>query len=179
MKKNNNLIWIDLEMTGLHPIRNRIIEIATIITDKNINILAKGPVIPIYQTEKQLNLMDKWNITTHVTHGLIERVRKSSFNERDAELITINFLKQWVKKGSSPICGNTIGLDRQFLFNYMPELENFFHYRYIDVSTIKELALRWKPSILNKFTKKNTHQASNDIIESINELLFYKKYFFK
>ena len=176
---SNNLIWIDLEMTGLNPVTDRIIEIATIVTDSNLNILAEGPVIAIHQSDELLALMDDWNKNTHGKSGLIERVRQSTVNEQQAEQQTIEFLKQWVPANSSPICGNTIGQDRRFLFNYMPNLESYFHYRYLDVSTIKELAKRWKPEILKGITKQNTHQALDDIRDSIAELIYYRQHFFK
>lgn len=180
MKINKkNLIWIDLEMTGLNPIIHRIIEIATLITDTNLNIIAEGPVIPIYQKKEQILLMDKWNTTVHKKNGLIKRVEKSSYNEKKAEFETILFLKKWVPIQSSPICGNSIAQDRRFLFQYMPKLENYFHYRHIDVSTLKELACRWYPLMFNKFKKNNDHKALEDIRESVRELNFYKKNFLK
>ncbi len=176
-KAKQNLIWLDLEMTGLDPEVNRIIEIATIVTDSDLNVIAEGPVIAVHQTEGALALMDDWNVKTHGGTGLTARVRASEHSDRDAELATLEFLKQYVGKGDSPMCGNSIGQDRRFLVKYMPELEAFFHYRNLDVSTLKELAQRWKPYILNRFIKKNTHQALDDIRESIDELKFYREHF--
>ncbi len=166
-------------MTGLNPEINRIIEIATLITDSNLNIIAEGPNIVIYQENKYLDYMDNWNFKVHNSTGLLNKVKNSLINEFDAELVTIKFLKKWVPKGYSPICGSTVGQDRRFLFKYMPVLESYFHYRYIDVSTIKELVKRWFPNILFKFNYKNKHNALFDIKKSICELLYYKKYFFK
>ncbi|OCG56920.1 oligoribonuclease [Gilliamella sp. Fer4-1] len=175
---SSHLIWVDLEMTGLNPITDRIIEIATIVTDSNLTILAEGPVIAVHQSDEQLALMDEWNQNTHGKSGLIERVRKSTITEQQAEQQTIEFLKQWVPENCSPICGNTIGQDRRFLFNYMPNLESYFHYRYLDVSTIKELAKRWKPEILKGISKQSSHQALDDIRDSIAELAYYRQHFF-
>lgn len=178
MKKDNqNLIWIDLEMTGLEPEKDRIIEIATIVTDKDLNILAEGPVLAVYQTNEVLGNMNEWCVKTHTTNGLIERVKQSRLNERAAELQTLDFVKQWVPKGASPICGNSIAQDKRFLYRYMPELADYFHYRHLDVSTLKELASRWKPEMLKKFSKKNSHLALDDIKESIEELKFYRSHF--
>lgn len=179
LKNKDNLIWIDLEMTGLDPIHNRIIEIATIITDSNLNILAEGPVLAINQPEKHLALMDEWNVKTHTRTGLLERVKQSTINEQQAEQLTLDFIVNWVPENCSPICGNTIGQDRRFLFNYMPKLEKYFHYRYLDVSTIKELARRWKPELLQGLVKNGTHQALDDIKDSITELAYYRTHFFK
>lgn len=177
----NNLIWIDLEMTGLNPEKHYIIEIATLVTNSDLEIIAEGPSIPIFQSNKILNTMNKWNLKTHTQNGLIEKIKKSIYNESIAEKITLEFLKKWVPKNKSPMCGNTISQDRRFLFKYMPNLESFFHYRHIDVSTLKELAIRWNPDILqkNKIKKKQCHIASEDIHASILELSHYKKYFIK
>ncbi len=177
--KNNNLIWIDLEMTGLDPEQDRIIEIATIVTDANLTILAEGPVLAVHQSDSQLALMDDWNVKTHTQSGLVTRVKQSEYSEQRAEQATLDFLKQWVPENCSPICGNSIGQDRRFLVKYMPQLENYFHYRAVDVSTLKELARRWKPEILSQFQKKGTHQALDDIRESIAELAFYRENFLK
>lgn len=173
---NKNLIWIDLEMTGLNHKIHRIIEIATVITDIELNVISKGPVIAINQTERDILLMNDWNKKTHIKTGLMEKVKKSSYNESQAESKTIFFLKKWVPIKSSPMCGNSIYQDRKFLHQYMPDLENYFHYRCIDVSTIKELISRWHPKIKN--FKKKTHTALDDIQASIMELKFYKQIFF-
>ncbi|MBT0726044.1 oligoribonuclease [Rosenbergiella australiborealis] len=178
-QSKDNLVWIDLEMTGLDPLRDRIIEIATIVTDAHLTVLAEGPVLAIHQTDEQLALMDEWNVNTHTQSGLVSRVKQSTVTEADAQALTIEFLKQWVPENCSPICGNSIGQDRRFLVNYMPQLESYFHYRAIDVSTLKELARRWKPEILPQFHKKGTHQALDDIRESIAELAFYRENFIK
>lgn len=174
-----NLIWIDLEMTGLDPEVDRIIEIATLVTDANLNILAEGPVIAVHQSDEQLSLMDEWNVRTHTGSGLVDRVKASTIDDATAAQKTIEFLQQWVPAGVSPICGNSVGQDRRFLFRYMPELEKYFHYRYLDVSTLKELARRWKPEILPGFKKQGTHQALDDIRESIAELAYYRENFIK
>ncbi|MDN5969312.1 MAG: oligoribonuclease [Enterobacterales bacterium] len=174
-----NLIWIDLEMTGLDPEVDRIIEIATLVTDANLNILAEGPVIAVHQSDEQLALMDEWNVRTHTGSGLVDRVKASTIDDATAAQKTIEFLQQWVPAGVSPICGNSVGQDRRFLFKYMPELEKYFHYRYLDVSTLKELARRWKPEILPGFKKQGTHQALDDIRESVAELAYYRENFIK
>lgn len=179
MVDENNLIWIDLEMTGLNPDRDRIIEIATLVTDANLNVLAEGPVLAVHQPDSQLALMDDWNVRTHGASGLTDRVKASTTDERAAELETLAFLQKWVPAGKSPICGNSIGQDRRFLFRYMPELEAYFHYRYLDVSTLKELARRWKPDILTGFKKQGTHQAMDDIRESLAELAYYRENFLR
>ncbi len=174
----NNLIWIDLEMTGLNPEADRIIEVATIVTDSQLKILAEGPVIAVHQADEIMNGMDEWNTRTHGKTGLTERVKKSRVAENDAEKQTIDFLKQYVAKNQSPMCGNSICQDRRFLARYMPGMEAWFHYRNLDVSSIKELIKRWKPDLLPGYKKKNTHQAMDDIRESIEELQYYRKHFF-
>ncbi|KAE9541974.1 oligoribonuclease [Ursidibacter maritimus] len=178
-QNKQNLIWIDLEMTGLDPEKERIIEIATIVTDKDLNILAEGPVLAIHQPDELLNKMSEWCVKTHTENGLVERVKQSKLTERAAELQTLDFLRKWVPKGASPICGNSVAQDKRFLYRYMPDLAEFFHYRHLDVSTLKELASRWKPEMLNQFSKKNTHLALDDIKESIEELKFYREHFIK
>lgn len=171
----HNLIWIDLEMTGLDPNVHKIIEIATIVTDSQLNILAEGPVLAIHQAESELEKMDEWCTTTHTESGLVERIRQTTVTADQAVAQTIQFLEQWVPKGASPICGNSIGQDRRFLYKYMPELEQYFHYRYLDVSTIKELTRRWQPELLKGVTKKGSHLALDDIRDSIAELQYYRK----
>jgi oligoribonuclease len=176
---SQHLIWIDLEMTGLNPDTDLIIEIATIVTDKELNILAQGPVIAVRQSDEALAAMDDWNQKHHGQSGLIGRVKASTINDAQAEQLTIDFLKQWLPAGISPMCGNTIGQDRRFLYRYMPALEAYFHYRSIDVSTLKELAARWAPAIKDGFNKESKHQALDDIIESIEELRYYREHFIK
>ncbi|MUK62505.1 oligoribonuclease [Aliivibrio fischeri] len=175
---DQNLIWVDLEMTGLDPETHKIIEIASIVTDAQLNILAEGPVIAIHQPEEELAKMDDWCTNTHTNSGLVARVQESKYDEEAAIAETIAFLEQWVPKGVSPICGNSIGQDRRFLYKHMPTLEEYFHYRYVDVSTIKELARRWKPEVLDGFTKAGTHLALDDIRESIAELKYYRQHIF-
>ena len=179
MQSPQNLIWIDLEMTGLEPEHDVIIEMATIVTDSDLNILATGPVIAVHQSDALLAGMDEWNTRTHGESGLTQRVRDSKISAAEAEAQTIAFLEQWVPKGKSPICGNSIGQDRRFLCRYMPTLEAFFHYRNLDVSTLKILAERWAPQIKEGFQKKGTHQALDDIHESIAELQYYREHFIK
>jgi oligoribonuclease len=176
---SQHLIWLDLEMTGLNPDSDLIIEIATVVTDKDLNILAQGPVLAVHQSDAALAAMDDWNQKHHGQSGLIDRVKASTINEAEAERLTIEFLKQWVPENTSPICGNSIGQDRRFLYRYMPKLEAYFHYRNIDVSTLKELAARWAPEVKNGFNKESAHQALDDIIESIEELRYYREYFIK
>lgn len=173
----DNLIWIDLEMTGLDTVNDLIIEIATVVTDKDLNILAEGPVIALHQTDARMAQMDEWNQNQHGGSGLIQRVRESVWTAEQAEQATLNFLKEQVPAGASPMCGNSICQDRRFLARLMPELEKFFQYRNLDVSTVKELAKRWKPSILELYTKESRHLALDDIYDSINELKFYRQHF--
>ena len=175
--QNHNLIWIDLEMTGLDPQKERIIEIATVVTDSELNVLAEGPSIAISQSNELIQAMDKWNTNQHGKSGLTERVLNSTVTETQAESATLEFLKQWVPEGMSPMCGNSIGQDRRFLVRYMPELANYFHYRNLDVSTLKELVKRWKPELMNGFNKKGSHLAMDDIHDSIAELAYYRKVF--
>ncbi|MBL34439.1 MAG: oligoribonuclease [Oceanospirillaceae bacterium] len=177
MSQNDNLVWMDLEMTGLDPEHDVIIEIATIVTDGDLNIIAEGPVIAVSQPDVLLDAMDEWNTKTHGNSGLTQRVRDSDVDAREAQRQTIEFLQQYVKAGASPLCGNSIHQDRRFLVKYMPELEAYMHYRNIDVSTLEELAKRWKPEVVSSFEKKGSHQALDDIRESIAEMLHYRKYF--
>ncbi|OEC34296.1 oligoribonuclease [Pseudomonas cuatrocienegasensis] len=179
MQNPTNLIWIDLEMTGLDPDTDVIIEMATIVTDSQLNILAEGPVIAVHQSDERLAAMDEWNTRTHGDSGLTQRVRESTISQAEAEAQTIAFLEQWVPAGKSPICGNSIGQDRRFLYRYMPTLEAYFHYRYLDVSTLKILAGLWAPQLKDGFQKRGTHQALDDIRESIAELAYYREHFLK
>lgn len=175
----NNLIWIDLEMTGLDTSNDYIIEIATIVTDAQLNILEEGPMLAIHQTDEIMNGMDEWNTRQHGKSGLTKRVRESNIDESQAEKQTIEFLEKWVPKGASPMCGNSICQDRRFLNRIMPDLEDFFHYRNLDVSTLKELARRWAPEVYNGFVKESNHLAMDDIKDSINELKYYRDNFIK
>ncbi|MDX9740851.1 MAG: oligoribonuclease [Gammaproteobacteria bacterium] len=172
----NNLIWIDLEMTGLDTGRDYIIEIATVVTDANLNVLAEGPSMAIHQADDVLNGMDEWNTRQHGRSGLTERVRQSTVTEREAELATLAFLHEHVPPGKSPMCGNSICQDRRFLARCMPELERYFHYRNLDVSTLKELARRWAPQIVSGFTKEPAHLALADVHDSIRELRYYREH---
>lgn len=175
----DNLIWIDLEMTGLDPDHDLIIEIATVVTDKNLNVLAQGPVMAVHQSDAALAAMDEWNQQHHGESGLIQRVKDSDIDAAEAERRTLDFLQQWLPAGTSPMCGNSICQDRRFLYRYMPKLEAFFHYRNLDVSTVKELAARWAPQVRDGFNKQASHKALDDIIESIDELRYYRETFFK
>jgi len=179
VQDKQNLIWIDLEMTGLYPDTDSIIEIATIVTDKELNILAEGPVLAVHQSKQTMDAMDAWNQKHHGQSGLIERVLSSTLSESDVEQQTIEFLKQWVPEGASPMCGNSICQDRRFMAKTMPLLEAFFHYRNLDVSTLKELASRWAPEIMKGFKKQATHQALDDVLESIAELKYYREHLLK
>ncbi|TBU94542.1 oligoribonuclease [Stutzerimonas kirkiae] len=179
MANAQNLIWIDLEMTGLDPDHDVIIEMATIVTDSELNVLAEGPVIAVHQSDEILAGMDEWNTNQHGKSGLTQRVRESTINTSEAQALTLAFLEQWVPKGKSPICGNSICQDRRFLYRHMPELESYFHYRNLDVSTLKELAARWAPEVRDSFKKGGTHLALDDIRESIAELRHYRKHFIK
>jgi oligoribonuclease len=174
-----NLIWIDLEMTGLDTNKDAIIEIATIVTDSQLNILAEGPVLAIHQPDAVLNAMDEWNTRTHGASGLTERVRNSTLNEQQAEQQTIAFLSEYVPPKISPMCGNSICQDRRFMARCMPELERYFHYRNLDVSSIKELAMRWSPTVARAFKKGSTHLALDDTRDSIREMKHYREYLFK
>jgi len=176
---SDNLIWIDCEMTGLIPEQHRLIEIATIVTDSQLNWLATGPVIAIHQPEDELAKMDDWNVRQHGQSGLTARVRESTTSEAEAEALTIAFLKDWVPPGKSPICGNSICQDRRFLARWMPALERYFHYRNLDVSTVKELARRWAPEIASGFNKQSSHLALDDIRDSIAELQHYRQHFIR
>jgi oligoribonuclease len=179
LNRKENLIWIDLEMTGLDPDQNKIIEIATVITDKDLTVLAEGPVLAIHQPDAVLAAMDEWNTRQHANSGLTERVRASTVTEKEGERSTLEFIRQYVDQGASPICGNSICQDRRFLIRHMPELAAFFHYRNLDVSTLKILAKLWLPEVGNRFEKKSVHLALADIHDSIRELRFYREHLFK
>jgi oligoribonuclease len=174
-----NLVWVDMEMTGLEPDTDRIIEVAVVVTDMHLNILAEGPVFAIHQSDETLDKMDAWNKGTHGRSGLIDRVKASTVSEEDAEAALIAFLKNFVPAGKSPMCGNTICQDRRFMARGMPKLEAFFHYRNLDVSTLKELCRRWKPELASGFKKHQKHTALADIVESIEELRYYREHFIK
>lgn len=174
-----NLVWVDMEMTGLEPDSDRIIEVAVVVTDSQLNVLAEGPVFAIHQSDEALDKMDAWNKNTHGRSGLIDRVKQSTVTEAQAESELIAFLKKYVPTGKSPMCGNSICQDRRFMARGMPKLEAFFHYRNLDVSTLKELCKRWKPEIAGGFKKHQKHTALADIVESIEELRYYREHFIK
>ena len=174
----SNLIWIDLEMTGLNPEKDRIIEMATIVTDSNLHVIAEGPVFAIRQSDELLASMDDWCTKQHTGSGLVKRVKESVVSEEQAETLTLEFLRQHAVENKSPMCGNSVWQDRRFLAKYMPRLERFFHYRLVDVSTLKELTLRWDPAIYNGLQKESRHLALDDIRDSIEELRYYRKHLF-
>ena len=178
LKQQDNLIWIDLEMTGLDPDADLIIEIATVVTDKHLVVLAEGPVLAVHQSDEVLDGMDEWNTTQHGGSGLVERVKASTVNESEAEQETLAFLRQYAEAGRSPMCGNSICQDRRFLARYMPELAGFFHYRNLDVSSLKILAQLWVPDVADRFKKQATHLALADIHDSIRELRYYREKLF-
>ncbi|MEC7596540.1 MAG: oligoribonuclease [Pseudomonadota bacterium] len=179
MNRKTNLIWIDLEMTGLIPETDVIIEIATVVTDANLNLIEEGPCLAIHQSKELIDGMDEWNTNQHNRSGLVKRVMESKITITEAESQTLEFLSKHVDSGVSPMCGNSICQDRRFLSNYMPNLEKFFHYRHIDVSTLKELAVRWKPDIFSSSFKNSKHLALSDIYDSIDELKYYREHFIK
>lgn len=179
MRHPDNLIWIDLEMTGLNPDQDVIIEIATIITDSQLNVLAEGPAIAVKQPDALLDGMDEWNTRQHNQSGLVQRVKDSVVSVQEAEQMTLEFVSKWVPAGRSPMCGNSICQDRRFLYRGMPSLEQFFHYRNLDVSTLKELAARWAPTVRDGFQKESSHLAMDDIRDSIAELQHYREHFIK
>jgi oligoribonuclease len=176
---SENLVWMDLEMTGLDPEKERILEIATIITDSVLNVIAEGPVICVAQPDSLLAAMDEWNTSHHTASGLVERVRREGISEAEAQAQTLAFIQQHVAPGQSPLCGNSIAQDRRFLVKYMPGLEAYLHYRNIDVSTVKELAVRWRPDVYQMIKKQGAHRAVDDIRESISELQAYREHFFQ
>ena len=178
-KSDQNLVWLDCEMTGLDPVKERIIEIAVIVTGPHLTPRIEGPVLAIHQSDELLDQMDKWNKRTHSRSGLIDKVKASTVSEEDAQAQVLAFLAKYVPKGTPPMCGNTIGQDRRFLARYMPKLETFFHYRNVDVSTFKELAKRWRPEVYSAFKKRQKHTALADVHESIDELEHYREHFLK
>lgn len=176
---DQRLVWLDMEMTGLDPEKERIIEVAVVVTEPDLTLVAEGPVLVVHQSDALLDAMDKWNQSMHGKNGLIDKVKASTLTEAQAEDQLLAFLSQYVPAGKSPLCGNTISQDRRFMVKYMPRLEAFFHYRNLDVSTLKELALRWKPEVYKSFVKKSRHEALADIYESIDELKHYREHFIK
>ena len=179
VKSDDNLVWIDCEMTGLDPEKERLLEIAVVVTGPNLSPRVEGPVCVIHQSDELLNKMDAWNKGTHGRSGLIDKVKASTTTEEDAEAQILAFIKQYVSKNNSPLCGNTISQDRRFLVKFMPKLEAYLHYRNLDVSTLKELSKRWKPEVFNSFKKQQKHTALADVHESIEELAHYREHFIK
>jgi len=177
--RSDNLVWLDMEMTGLDPEVEGVLEIATIVTDSDLQIVAEGPVVTIFQEDSLLQAMDEWNTSHHSASGLLDRVRTEGVSIQEGQKITLDFLKLHVAEKMSPLCGNSIGQDRRFIVRYLPELDDFLHYRTIDVSTVKELAPRWRPEIYSGFKKKGLHQALDDVRESIEELKYYRELFFQ
>lgn len=177
MQNAKNLAWLDMEMTGLNPDTDRIIEVAMIITDSDLNVLAQSEVLVIHQPDSIIDHMDKWNTTTHTRTGLVDKVKASMLTEAEAEEKLLAFISEWIPEKASPMCGNSIHQDRRFMVRYMPQLEAYFHYRNLDVSTLKELARRWNPAILKGISKKGAHQALDDIKESIEEMAYYREHF--
>ena len=178
-KADDNLVWIDCEMTGLDPEKERLLEIAVVVTGPNLSPRIEGPVCVIHQSDELLNKMDAWNKGTHGRSGLIDKVKASTTSEQDAEEQILTFIKKYVSKNNSPLCGNTISQDRRFLVKFMPKLEAYLHYRNLDVSTLKELSKRWKPEVFNSFKKQQKHTALADVHESIEELAHYREHFIK
>ena len=179
MQNENNLCWLDMEMTGLNPDADRIIEVAMIITDADLNVVAQSEVYVIHQSDEVLNGMDAWNTATHGRTGLTQRVRDSRLSEAEVEEKLLDFISAWIPEKTSPMCGNTIHQDRRFMVRYMPKLEAYFHYRNLDVSTLKELARRWHPAVAKGVVKRGSHQALDDILESIEEMRYYREHFLK
>ena len=175
----NNLCWLDMEMTGLNPEHDRIIEVAMIITDSDLNVLAQSDVYVIHQSDELLNGMDEWNTATHGRTGLTQRVRESKLTEAEVEQNLLDFMSEWIPEKSTPMCGNSIHQDRRFMVKYMPRLEAYFHYRNLDVSTLKELAKRWNPAVAKSVVKRGSHKALDDILESIEEMRHYREHFLK
>jgi oligoribonuclease len=178
-QNQNNLLWLDMEMSGLDPEACRILELAIVITDKDLNTIAEGPVLVVHQSDALLDAMDEWNKNTHGRSGLIDKVKASTLTEAAAEAQMIDFLAQYLPKGTSPCCGNSVHQDRRFMERYMPKLDDYFHYRNLDVSTLKELAARWAPAVKKSFQKKTRHTALADVYESIDELKHYREHFIR
>lgn len=179
VRNEMRLVWFDMEMTGLDPDKERVIELAAVVTEPDLTVVAESPVLVVHQADEVLQAMDKWNQSTHGKSGLIDKVKASSLTEAQAEAQMIEFLSKHVPPGKSPLCGNSVSQDRRFMFRYMPALERFFHYRTIDVSTLKELARRWRPGLLKGFEKRSKHEALADVYESIDELRYYREHFMR